>query len=91
MFTPELQKRAGGYENYVKSLGPWDLKVIDGKIIYNGGNSVRIQIISESKAVFNEGTVVRRFNETMMINKSSSGWKIADVLSTVKIDEKIIQ
>lgn len=89
-FTPELQKLAGGYDSFMKNVGAWDLRIVESKIISSNDHSARIQAITESKAILKEGTIIRRLKETLIIQKRSSGWKIADVKSAV-IDEKIVK
>lgn len=91
ILSPVLHKHIGSYDNYVKNLGPWDLKIIEHRIINNNETSVTIQAITESKAQFKEGTLVRRFNETMIFEKLPSGWKLAGSTSSTQIDQKLIQ
>ena len=87
--TPEL-KNSVTYENFVKNLGNWDLKLIEHKVISSNDNLVKIQMISESSAKFKEGTVVRKFRELMTVQKTSSGWRIAGAETTM-IDQKLIK
>jgi len=74
----------------MKNVGAWDLRIVESKIISSNDHSARIQAITESKAILKEGTIIRRLKETLIIQKRSSGWKIADVKSAV-IDEKIVK
>lgn len=89
LLSPELKNNVT-YDNFVKNLGNWDLKLIEHKVISSNDNLVKIQMISESSAKFKEGTVIRRFRELMTVQKTSSGWKIAGAQSTM-IDQKLIK
>ena len=93
--TPEEKAAVDVLYNYCDALSNKQYEkaynyFTPSKIISSNDHSARIQAITESKAILKEGTIIRRLKETLIIQKRSSGWKIADVKSAV-IDEKIVK
>ncbi len=92
VFSPDLQKRFGGYNNYVSGMNAIDsIKITDYRVIMANDVAANVEVISESKVKVNGGIAIQKYKENFIIEKQYSVWKIAKVISSTKIDEKIIQ